>query len=103
MTEALACIIIGIIGLLIGGKHLTRYDRLRKEGRETEGIVFDIESSNSYNENSNSTTYYPIVRFVTDKQDWITEKSEISGFYKPGDRVTVVYNPNNPRDFTIKS
>lgn len=48
-------------------------------------------------------SYYPVICFVTDKQEWITKKATVSGVYQPGDKLTVVYYPDNPSEFFIRS
>jgi hypothetical protein len=76
--------------------------KLTKNGRETEGVVFDIIESN----NLDNQIKYPIIRFVTTEQTWITEQYNIStllGSFKKGQKVVVIYNPDNPREFIVKS
>ncbi|HWB26027.1 MAG TPA: DUF3592 domain-containing protein [Chitinophagaceae bacterium] len=78
-----------------------RYDRLLKTGKEAEGVVFDFENSRNADGDISS---YPVVRFVTDKRQWITKTADVSiSYLKQGDKLSVIYNPLNPGDFTIKS
>jgi len=65
-------------------------------------VVFDTVSG----KNIDSNTNYPVIRFVTTEKEWIIEEYSIStlpGFLKKGQKITVVYNPDNPREFIEKS
>lgn len=76
--------------------------RLQKTGKPSVGIVFDFADSDM----SDSNVKYPIIRFVTLDQQWVTEKYNFSGLpgsFKKGQKVTVWYNPDNPKEFTIQS
>jgi hypothetical protein len=47
------------------------------------------------------------VRFLTKKQEWITADIPVDGSvfytgqYKAGDKIKLLYNPGNPRDFVV--
>ena len=75
--------------------------RLLKSGKVAEGVVFDFADS----EMTNSQVRYPVIRFVTSDQKWITEKSSTSGFpaLQKGQKVSVLYNPDNPKEFIIRT
>jgi len=49
--------------------------------------------------------YYPVVRFTTDTEEWITQ--ELSVGYSPakqeGTKLEVIYNPENPTEVAINS
>ncbi len=46
----------------------------------------------------------PVIRFVTNKQEWITKTSNMSlPSAKKGDKVTVIYDPENPQNFVVKT
>jgi hypothetical protein len=70
----------------------------RKVGRN----CLDSEKS----KNSDSNLQYPIIRFQTRKNKWIT-KAVDSGIststYKQGDKINVIYNPDKPEEFMIES
>jgi hypothetical protein len=62
---------------------------------------------NNYSKGSsgNSGTYHPVVRFLTDKQVWITQELSI-GYNPPkkeGTKVEVIYDPEEPTDVEINS
>lgn len=65
-----------------------------------QGTVIDLVSSRS----SNSTTYAPVVRFVTDKGEKIEFTSGTSSnppSYSQGENVEVLYQPGKPHDARI--
>ena len=56
--------------------------------------------------NANTNAGYPIIRFLTKENDWITEKSNIGtipGLYKNGEKLIIVYENGNPKNFYIKN
>ena len=79
-----------------------KQNKIKKTGLITEGIVFELsnDSSSSFN------VRYPVIRFLTLNEQWITEAANIGispGFYKKGQKVTVIYDPNDPKQFIIDS
>ncbi len=103
MIEAIITIIIAVALLYVSVSTLQRYNQIAKNGQETEGVVFDINSSDNLD---TATINYPVVRFTTVNQQWITDKSPVSiipGSYKKGQKITVIYRIENPSDFFIKS
>jgi hypothetical protein len=75
-----------------------KYDTLLKNGERAEGIIFDFEGGGPDNPDM------PVIRFVTAQQEWITKASNISlPHLKKGAKVTVLYDPQNPSNFVVKS
>jgi len=97
-------LIIASFGLLIAGSiSYFSFTDILKKGISTEGIIFDTEGSDSF---SNVQLSYPTVRFLTTNNEWITETSRIGlipRYYKKGKKVTVIYKPDDPKKFIIKS
>ncbi|SHM11370.1 DUF3592 domain-containing protein [Mucilaginibacter sp. OK098] len=98
--------------LLAGGAFLTVFgvvklnerEKLIKSGVKVEGVVFDMETSLGTGSGERSTTYYPVIRFVTADKEWITEKYNIGGnpsVYSVGDKVTVIYDTTDYKHFLI--
>ncbi|MDB5090067.1 MAG: hypothetical protein JWR09_4061, partial [Mucilaginibacter sp.] len=98
--------------LLAGGAFLTVFGisklnerrKLIKSGVKVEGVVFDIETSRGTGSDTRSTTYYPVIRFVTADKEWITEKYNIGSspsVYNVGDKVTVIYDITDYKHFLI--
>ena len=103
MEQAVILIIVSLVVALIGIINLNKYKKITATGVEADGIIFDIETSPTLN---STTVTYPIVRFLTEKNEWITQKASVSlipGLYKKGQRVKVVYLNDKPTDFFIKS
>lgn len=102
MIENVIPLIIGLVFLFIAIKTLLKQNKLKKTGITTEGIVYDV----SKEPGSTLNFSYPIIRFTTLTQEWITETANIGmfpGFYKKGQKVTVIYDQNSPKEFTLDS
>lgn len=107
MTEAIVLIVLSFIVIGTGILFICRYKNISSNGTETEGIIYDFSSTPITNSiTSNATKSFPIVRFLTEKNEWITEKASVSfipSSYKKGQKITVVYLVDNPTVFFIKS
>jgi hypothetical protein len=100
--EGIVIIAIGIALFYVAFKFRLNIKNIAKNGEQVEGIVFDTVED----DNPKSQAKYPIIRFVTSKKEWITEQYNIStlpGFLKKGQKVIIVYNPDNPKEFFVKS
>lgn len=100
--ESILILAVGIALLYGGVKLRLSTQKIGKKGIATEGVIFDIVPS----DNADSQANYPLIRFVTAEKEWITEKYSIStmpGFSQKGQKVTIIYNPDNPKEFFIKS
>lgn len=96
----LSIIGISLFVILIAVKALITQKKIAMNGLEADGVIFELSQPGNANENS----VYPIVRFVTNTQIWITEKSKtgvVPGVYKIGKKVKVIYNKDSPEDFFI--
>lgn len=98
MITSIILIVIGIAFIAGGNLRDKKYKKLLKTGKQADGVIFELATTHQGNID------YPVIRFVTDKQEWITKTADIAlSSFKEGDKVTVLYNPANPDDFTIKS
>jgi hypothetical protein len=100
--ENIFIIVTSIVLFYIAFKFRLRTKKIAKNGTQVEGVVFDVVESSDIN----SRAKYPIIRFVTSKKEWITEQYNVStlpGLFKKGQQVIVVYNPDNPKEFFVKS
>jgi hypothetical protein len=98
MIETLILISLGLLLIIISFIALKRMNKTFTNGFTTEGIISHFDRKNNYN--------YPVVRFTTLKQEWITQKSSLSyfpGLLKKGETVKVVYDPHDPGNFYIDS
>lgn len=88
-------IIVGII-LWRKGSHLL------SNGKKAKAVIF---KNNVKRSGSDGDLYYPVVRFITDEQEWITQ--ELSIGYSPakpeGTKLQVIYDPENPAIVEINS
>jgi hypothetical protein len=100
--------------LLAGGTFLAVFgigklnerEKLIKSGIKVEGIVFDIETVWDTGSDVRSTTYYPVIRFVTTDKEWITEKYNVGSnpsVYSVGDKVKVIYDRADCKHFMINN
>jgi hypothetical protein len=102
MIELLIPIFIGVVLIWLSIKIQAKYKQLLNSGERSEGIVFDLERS----KNSDSIAQYPIIRFLTKKEVWITKRVDLGisfSTYKQGDKVNVIYNPEKPEEFMVES
>lgn len=75
---------------------------LRKNGKTTDAIIFRNEAD--YNR-SNNVLYYPVVRFITEEKEWITQRLS-TGYYpakKEGITLSVIYYPEDPTKVSINA
>ncbi|MBN8721261.1 MAG: DUF3592 domain-containing protein [Sediminibacterium magnilacihabitans] len=103
MIQGLILLAFAIFLVLAAIVTLTKYKKISNSGVEVEGIVFDLESSSTTN---SPTLTFPVIRFLTKKNEWITQKASVSiipGSYKKGQKITVVYQIDKPTVFFIKS
>lgn len=72
-------------------------------GKKAKAIVF----KNNYHPGTggNAGTYYPVVRFLTDRQEWITHELNIG--YTPareeGTELEILYDPEDPTQVEMNS
>jgi len=104
-------ILLGIAFILLPFLVKPAIERLAKIGERCEGVVFqlDYRDTNDVMRTDSITKDKITIRFVTQKQEWITADLDTSfmvlypGRLKEGDTVPVIYDPNNPSDFTIET
>ena len=71
--QPLILLAIGIGLIAIPLRLFSKHERIKKTGLPAEGIVFNlIERASSSNRHQ-----YPVIRFVTAKNEWITPKYEL--------------------------
>ncbi|WP_295791467.1 DUF3592 domain-containing protein [Mucilaginibacter sp.] len=96
----------GAFVMVFGIGKLNERKKILAKGVKVEGVVFDIEKNWDMDagDTSTSTQYYPVIRYVTAEKEWVTKKYEVTGglnLYKVGDKVTVVYDPDEIEHFII--
>jgi hypothetical protein len=102
--------IFGIAFLIVGSAFSAKRKKLITSGIRVQGIVYAMEQETSGNHGVHKILYSPIIRFVTVEKEWVTEKylfgvssnhTLINPSYKEGNEVTVIYEPDNVRNFII--
>jgi len=101
---AVTILVIGSIGALTAGILLwQKGNHLMATGKTAEAIIF----KNIFKPGSDIEygAHYPVVRFLTDKQEWITQELSIgySPAKKEGTKLTVIYDPYDPTNVEISS
>lgn len=104
MTDAynILLLVVGCSFLFFASKQLNKRKRLITNGIAVEGIVFAFENSSGFDDRTRN----PIIRFVTKEGLWITEPADVAPItflLKAGQKVKVVYNPDNPKEFNYKT
>ena len=102
MIELLIPFFIGAVLIWFSIKNQSKYKQLLNSGERSEGIVFDLEK----NKNSDSNAQYPIIRFFTKKEVWITKRVNLGisfSTYEQGDKESVIYNPEKQEEFMLES
>lgn len=85
------------ICLLIGAYLLRKGKHFLKNGKRAEAVVV----SNYYD----GDVYYPVIRFLSDRQEWITHRVDVGYFPKKreGKKLQVIYDPEDPTDLQVYS
>ncbi len=102
MDGNLILVIVSTILMLVGVKLWQTGDILVNTGKTAKGIVF---KNNYKGMGANRGLYFPVVRFLTDKNEWITQELSI-GQNPPmeeGKKLTLIYDPEDPTLVDIKS
>lgn len=96
------------IGMLIGS--FLSYNSTHnfiKNSSSTIGTVTELRlHTSSSSSSSKSSTYYPIVKFKTQKGESAELESNVGSYppsFRVGETVSVLYNPNNPAEAEINS
>lgn len=87
--------------LILGGILYNKGRHLMKRGRRAQAIIF----KNTLRFDNNLDCYYPVVRFLTERNEWITHELSI-GYSTPkpeGSKVEVIYDPLDPTVVEINS
>jgi hypothetical protein len=102
-------IIIGIVVIVVTVLAKPAVNRLAQAGEHCEGLIFKQEynEGNAMYSNAAGLKNKITIRFVTKEKEWVTEVLNTDFIsltpwqFKEGQKVQVLYDPKNPRDFTI--
>ncbi len=102
-SSAIVAAIISVILIITGLIHTVNYNKLKDTATEKAGgEVTDVSSHTSYSRSSShsrrrrKTTYYVYVDYTVDKTEYKTSFSQSRSKFYEGEKVTVMYDPNNP-------
>jgi hypothetical protein len=106
---ALFCVVaVGLMGfgwlwLFLDRWRRRRLERLRRVGYKTSGVVVDYEYLHSTS--MDSPVPVPVVQFQAPDGRLVTASSDVAGMAAPrkGDRVTVLFDPDRPKQVHIDS
>ncbi|MDB5013643.1 MAG: hypothetical protein JWQ25_1845 [Daejeonella sp.] len=102
MNQELLILIASVVFLVIGVIIWQKGRYLKSNGKKADAVVFSNKLSRT---GSNGGVYYPVVRFLTDQKEWITQ--ELSIGYSPakpeGTKLQVLYDPKNPTNVQVNS
>jgi hypothetical protein len=89
---------ISIGSIAIGIHFWQKGNHLLTTGKKAKAIIYK-------NNSGDGDIYYPVVRFLTDKQEWITQELSIgySPAKKEGTKLEVIYDPDEPTNVEINS
>ena len=97
-------LIIMIVSLIFGAVGIIQWQKgtyLMRHGKKAIAIVY----KNVYESRNGSGYFYPVLRFLTDKQEWITQ--QLNRGFNPakeeGSKIEVIYDPEEPEDFELSS
>jgi hypothetical protein len=97
LVASIAVLLLGV-GLVVVGVH-DLVDNLRPPSaasRRADGVVIRVESVTTGSGSERRTTYHPVVRFLTAREQVIVFTSNVDSSYSVGDSVKVRYDPNHP-------
>lgn len=93
-------IIGGILLIYAFSERMKKEDHILKNGVSVEGIIFDFIEEKGGTSDEADISRYPMIRFVTEEGEWITERYDyFSSSMQLGDAVKVTYDPKKPQEF----
>ena len=103
MENAIILIVGGLAMILIALSTVSaKSRRLFKIGETVEGIISEIAEATG----DEVTEYFPVIKFYTRNRKLVEKVATdviISGVLEAGTKVTVIYDPQNPEEFAVKS
>jgi hypothetical protein len=90
-----------LIFLIVGIKAFQKRYYILVNGKKVIAIIF----KNEYESSKSGGHYFPVVRFQTDKEEWITQKLNVgySTALHEGNDIKIIYNPHKPTEVYLNS
>lgn len=103
MFEEIILLAISVSFLTIGIYLWKQGSQLLTTGKKAKAIVF--KNNYSPGTGTNRGVYFPVVRFLTDKQEWITQELNIGSnpALEEGSQLEIIYDPDDPTNVAINS
>lgn len=103
MFGELIILAISIGAITLGMLLWRKGNQLLTTGKKATAIIFKKNFHSGGG--ADSGVYYPVVRFLTDKQEWITQELDIgySPAKKEGTKLEIIYDPDAPTNVEINS
>ena len=103
LVAAIGVLLLGV-GLVVAGVHdLVDILRPPSSSRRAVGVVIRIETVTSGSGSDRRTSYHPVVRFLTAREQVIVITGNVDAGHSVGDPVKVRYDPNNPHHARLDS
>jgi hypothetical protein len=101
MFEEIIITLISTASIVVGFRLLQKGSYLLKNGRKAKAIIF----KNNQKSSRTRIMYYPVVRFLTDKQEWISQELNTGSnpAKREGTSVEVIYDPDKPSTVEINT
>ena len=101
MNAEIIILLISFGFIILGTMLWQKGNDLSATGKIAEAIIF----RNNFKQTRAGGIYYPVVRFLTEKQEWITQELTIG--YLPakpeGTKLEIIYDPQDPTRVEINS
>ena len=99
-------IIFLCVGMLLGGLHFynqSTHQQLLDTGTRAEATVVNVIRHDTGSGRKHHTAFYPVVRFTdtAGKVQLIEMTTDAGAGMKPGDAVSIVYAPGNPKKMDL--
>ena len=95
---------VGLFAIVWGIGKVNERRKLLKTGIKVVGVVFKLEKRLGSGKDR-IPLYYPVIRYVTLNEEWITKEYDEAGsnpsMYKEGEKVNVIYDPDDNNHFII--
>lgn len=95
--------IMGIIFILFGIlMTLIMFDKFTIKNRKEDSAIVIKTILAEKNRRDEPTTYYPVIKYNIAGKEYIKQITSMSGQYKVGQNVKIIYNEENPNEVKLK-
>ncbi len=104
MIIEIIMLLFSFLFILLGDKQLRKSKHLKVNGKRVEAkVVRHIISKNGYNTDRDGVTSYPVVEFLTEEGEKITQKLNFSTnpVIPIGRKINILYDPKEPQNIVL--